>query len=347
MAPSLEEDMGAPREYPVRDGLGDEVLLVPLQAPPLAVRDVEEEEEDHEDDGGAAAFLARLLGTQFAEDPVEGPGAMRFFSSLDPLTGDGDDVVLLRLGRSLKSALEPDQMEPRETRVLEDDVDALGADDDDEQEDEDLGLRREHLRSRRAVRVAVHQEPGAIQVADDGPQGRADATTATPESESGSFLETMQNQLPGQLQGIGEAIASAFDPDYTDEGDGDGGDDDGGLGLRDERQHLRNRRALRIVVRQAPGATQVADDGVQVADDSVQGRADATTAAPGSFLETVQNQLPGQLQGLGGAMEDSRMIVGTFQAVIMPGSAATDMGQQIQGFISNMPQIPQLPGGGG
>ncbi len=57
------------------------------------------------------------------------------------------------------------------------------------------------------------------------------------------------------------------------------------------------------------------DDEVQ-ADEQPEGRAEATAAPAGggSFLETVQNQVPGQLQGLGGAMEKSEMVVGTFQA---------------------------------
>lgn len=91
--------------------------------------------------------------------------------------------------------------------------------------------------------------------------------------------------------------------------------------LEPARALRRGRRQLRVVVRRAR------------ADDPDGPKARADEAAPSG----------GFMQGINGAVEESEMVVGTFQAMIMPGSAATGMGQQIQGFMSNMPQIP---GGG-
>ena len=83
--------------------------------------------------------------------------------------------------------------------------------------------------------------------------------------------------------------------------------------LEEDDDDSRRRRALRVSVRRVQDDEQAVPQAVQ--QQQAEGRADATPApaAGGSFLETVQNQLPGQLQGLGGAMEKSEMVVGTFQ----------------------------------
>ncbi len=100
---------GAPLLTP---GLGDDdVLMVPLAGGPVAVAD-EAQEEGEEDPWALLSSWLGLDESTPAPAPASDEGPLKYFSSVQSIQsqadGNGDGVVLVRVGRGLKSALPAD-----------------------------------------------------------------------------------------------------------------------------------------------------------------------------------------------------------------------------------------------